>query len=177
MSDMDGYNADKHMFLEIDQASKARPGLYKVESEASCTIAIAPKCVIHNLINGKVKSSLKGCARSDPLRYDSSKWMEVLDGGDEVACNLKSMRRSQAKETKACYTYYECSKVALSNRYDKRQLLGDEDGNMHWTAPRRMNSKLAPVVVWDSRRTCMQNIDLIDRSKRWMLDDESYDQN
>jgi len=168
----DAFEADKPMFLETDEASRGTPGLYKIESEASKTIAISPKCVQHTLIGkklGSIKSSTKGIARNDPIRTDAAVWKGILEGGCDVKANVRGMRLSQGFDDpsqKGYYAYYEGVKTALSGRYDKKLLLADKAGSLLWCAPRK-RSKLAPIIHWDSEKTVADNLAREHRSKRW----------
>ena len=161
------------MFLETDEESRATPGLYKIESEASRTIAISPKCVQHTLIGkklGSIKSSTKGIARNDPIRTDAAVWMGMLEeNAPDVKASVRGMRLSQGHDDpaqKGYYAYYSGVKTALSGRYDKKRLLSDSEGSLLWCAPRK-RSKVAPIIHWDSEKTVAINLAREHRSKRW----------
>jgi hypothetical protein len=165
-------------FIE-SAATKKLPGYFKVESEATHTICLGSKTILHKLVEGTAakpfKSSTKGMRKSDPLCSDLMSWRDVLINGgnrttDHTGFRLHPGYQDQAlKKTMATY---QIVKVGISGRYDKRQLHADEHGNLLWTSPLPRSAE-APVINWDEDKSTLENLLRKSRSRKWVPVEEA----
>ena len=113
------FEEEKKRWLAWNKWSNREPGLFKLEKEATSSIALCSKCYhMEDQATGKAKVSSKGVnKRQNEMRRE--RFERALAGDRDVVVNRGFRMRDGAMYT------YEQRKLGLSAYYDKRWVLPD----------------------------------------------------
>ena len=115
----DEFEATKKNWFAWDKWSNREPGLFKLEFQGNCGIALCSKCYyMENEEKSKTKISSKGLSqRQNDLTW--KRYLDALNGGEDKATN-RGLRM-----VKGAMRTYQQHKLGMSAYYDKQWVLPD----------------------------------------------------